>query len=111
MSGTKGNAADIYAKQLFPTCHGYPLWHPEIEPARGLEIQIGDVGFLKDGAFKRIFNATLPSGHSDQIFGTPEQHEALEIKPFLIHRRENIITTPVRSHSVDLLPSREDITT
>ena len=76
MTSTVGDSVyNIYAQQLFPMRHGYPLWHPEIERGRGLEMQIGDVGYLQDGAFIRIFNATLPSDHPDQNFGTPENHE------------------------------------
>jgi hypothetical protein len=53
------SAAAVYAAQLIPKRHGMPLWQPE--PTKFGEVLIGDVGFLDDGCFYRIFNATKPS--------------------------------------------------
>lgn len=49
------SAAEIYANQLLPKRHGLPLWHPE--PTKFGEVLIGDVGFVLDGCFYRLFNA------------------------------------------------------
>lgn len=53
---------DVYAQRLFKYRHGYPLWQPE--PTKFGEVHIGDVGFLRDGAFYRLFNAMQPSSSS-----------------------------------------------
>ncbi|TBU22672.1 WD40 repeat-like protein [Dichomitus squalens] len=80
--------------------HGYPLWHPEIERGKGLVMRIGDVGYLKGGAFFRIFNATLPSDHQDHsAYGTPDNHEPFRIKPILIHTHD-VIESHLCSRSV-----------
>ncbi|KZT71110.1 hypothetical protein DAEQUDRAFT_724476 [Daedalea quercina L-15889] len=50
-------AADVYAGQLYRLGHGYPLWDPN--PPKG-EPFIGDVGFISQGTFHRIFNALEP---------------------------------------------------
>ena len=52
---------DIYAEQLFPVGYGHPLWIPEPNNNRR-EIDIGDVGWLKDGEFRALFNSMKPEG-------------------------------------------------
>ena len=49
---------NIYAKQLFPLRHGYPLLSPTSIDHTGELVtpQIGDVGCLQDGEFIRFFN-------------------------------------------------------
>lgn len=49
---------DVYAQQLLTRRLGYALWQPE--PTKLGEVNIGDVGFLMDGAFYRLFNAINP---------------------------------------------------
>lgn len=46
--------SEVYASSLFPTNEGYALWYPE--PHESGEVQIGDVGYIVDGAFIRLFN-------------------------------------------------------
>lgn len=48
-------AAEIYADQLICRRLGHPLWQPE--PTKFGEVLIGDVGFVRDGCFYRLFNA------------------------------------------------------
>ena len=50
------SAADVYAEQLISRRHGLPLWQPE--PTKFGEVLIGDVGFVQNGCFYRLFNAT-----------------------------------------------------
>ncbi|KAI1791429.1 hypothetical protein LXA43DRAFT_865431, partial [Ganoderma leucocontextum] len=45
----------LYAKQLFPQGYGYPLWQPDPDPTR--EVDIGDVGWMAYGGFCQLFNA------------------------------------------------------
>ncbi|KAI1790665.1 WD40 repeat-like protein [Ganoderma leucocontextum] len=92
---------NIYAKQLFTMRHGYPLWHPEIERDRGLEVKVGDVGYLHEGAFIRIFNATLEADHPDHdMFGVPDGHEPFLVKRFLKHESQSVIESHLCSRSV-----------
>lgn len=53
------SAAEIYANQLLPRRHGLPLWQPE--PTKFGEVLIGDVGFVLEGCFYRLFNAIHPA--------------------------------------------------
>ena len=51
--------SDIYAQELFPLGFGHPLWYPQPSGLTGNQtIDIGDVGYIEDGAFVRLFNVT-----------------------------------------------------
>ena len=51
--------SDTYAQELFPLGFGHPLWYPQPSGLTGNEkIDIGDVGYIEDGAFVRLFNVT-----------------------------------------------------
>jgi hypothetical protein len=72
---------DIFRQELatkYPA-YGHALW----EPSPGVlypPVEIGDVGFIRQGKFHRLFNALLPADHpSHQNFGVPEHHEALQL--------------------------------
>ncbi|KAN0127578.1 hypothetical protein V8E53_014605 [Lactarius tabidus] len=72
---------DIFRHHLlmrFPA-FGHALWEPEpgdLYPA----VKIGDVGYIREGKFHRLFNALLPAedeSHAD--FGVPEHHEPITL--------------------------------
>jgi hypothetical protein len=81
---------DIFRDQLalkYPA-YGHALWEPN---PWGLysAVQVGDVGFIGEGKFHRLFNALLPEDHpSHENFGVPEHHKPL--KPRI--QRHNIFT-------------------
>lgn len=56
-------AAVTYAEQLVRRGHGLPLWHPEPQPEPFGETDIGDVGFVSEGRFIRLFNALHTADH------------------------------------------------
>ena len=71
---------DIFRDQLAIKYHafGHALWEPDpggqYPPA-----EVGDVGFIREGKFHRLFNALLMAGHpSHGRFGVPEYHEPLQ---------------------------------
>lgn len=72
-------AYDIYTEQLRELRRGDALYHPE--PALGqMPVEIGDVGFTKQGAFCRLFNASRPV--ADPInaqFGVPHDFQLLDL--------------------------------
>ncbi|TFY62032.1 hypothetical protein EVJ58_g4127 [Rhodofomes roseus] len=87
--GSELTAWDVYAKQLLILGHGYPLWDPRpANCAKG--VQIGDVGYIDNGAFIRIFNAManqdddLNAGH-----GVPSNYQ-----PFIRGDRSSVVNTP-----------------
>ena len=69
---------EIFREQLaikYPS-YGYALWEPRPEnPNR--PVQVGDVGFILEGRFCRLFNALLPADDPSQEFGVPEYYEPL----------------------------------
>ena len=80
---------NVYREQLTSKYHGLALWNPK--PVKGLydhcgHVSIGDVGYLCDGDFVRMFNVTLPwDDPSNDKFGKPEKYEVLKLD----HIREN----------------------
>ncbi|GJE91470.1 hypothetical protein PsYK624_076200 [Phanerochaete sordida] len=75
--------AYTYAEQLLSRGYGLPLWRPE--PTKFGEVQLGDVGFVEDGRFYRLFNVTRPADDPLNRFGVPEGFETLQINEEL-HR-------------------------
>ena len=69
---------DIFRDQLgvkYPA-FGHALWEPN--PGRYTPVEVGDVGFIREGKFHRLFNALLPADHpSHERFGVPEHYEPL----------------------------------
>ena len=65
----------VYPSSLFCLGLGYALWYPEPHDLTG-EARIGDVGYIDDGSFVRLFNldASAKPDHrvtcwgSDKIF-------------------------------------------
>ena len=73
---------DIFRDQLgikYPV-FGHALWDPNPQSGRLYSpVEVGDVGFICEGKFHRLFNALLPADHpSHQRFGVPEYHEPLQ---------------------------------
>ncbi|KAH9020579.1 hypothetical protein EDB85DRAFT_518885 [Lactarius pseudohatsudake] len=62
----------------FPA-YGHALWEPgpgNLYPA----VEVGDVGYISQGKFRRLFNVLLPASHpSHKNFGVPEYHEQLKL--------------------------------
>jgi hypothetical protein len=76
---------NIYREQLSSQYHGLALWDPK--PVENLykqpgHVSIGDVGYLDNGAFMRMFNVTLPwDDPSNKLLGEPGPGKYELIKP------------------------------
>ena len=69
---------DIFRGQLaikYPA-YGLALWEPSL-PRLYSPVEIGDVGFIREGRFHRLFNALLSADHPSHKLGVPEYHEPL----------------------------------
>jgi hypothetical protein len=73
----------IYREHLSSHDRGLALWDPN--PVEKLHkqpghVSIGDVGYLEDGAFMRMFNVTLPwDDPSNKLHGKPpDKYESIE---------------------------------
>ncbi|KAG6881230.1 hypothetical protein C0993_002288, partial [Termitomyces sp. T159_Od127] len=74
----------VYARQLLPKRHGYPLWVPEpygnSVSYRTKGVRIGDVGYVtEDGAFETLFNLRASPTDPINYRGVPEGFEQIRI--------------------------------
>ena len=81
---------NVYRERLTSQFHGIALWSPN--PVQSLydygRVSIGDVGYLRDGKFTRMFNVTLPwDDPSNGKLGTPDRYDPLE-RDFVVRRSE-----------------------
>ncbi|KAI0293408.1 hypothetical protein BC826DRAFT_381343 [Russula brevipes] len=72
---------DIFREEIatkYPA-YGHALWKPS---PGGLyhAVEVGDVGFIREGYFHRLFNILLPEGHPSHRDGVPQNHEPLELR-------------------------------
>ena len=69
---------DIFREELalkYPA-YGHALWQPSPGESYA-EVDIGDVGFIRGGYFRRLFNILLPEDHESHRDGVPQHHEPL----------------------------------
>ena len=73
----------VYQDQLTTLSHGLALWDPNPLKEFYDRVSIGDVGYLYEGSFFRMFNVMLPWNHdSNRTLGEPEPYESLDCGPF-----------------------------
>ncbi|KAH9171912.1 hypothetical protein EDB89DRAFT_1028605 [Lactarius sanguifluus] len=82
---------DTYQDQLASLYHGHALWVPD--PA-GLydHVRVGDVGYVRQGYFLRLFNALLSANDPTQVYGVPEGFVPLNLGPFTNIRTLNLFS-------------------
>jgi hypothetical protein len=73
----------VYRDQLSALSHGLALWNPNPPKKIYNYVSIGDVGYLHEGMFIRMFNVTLPwDDPSNGLLGKPEPYDPLDCGPF-----------------------------
>ena len=90
----------VYREELASLYHGLALWDPNPpeaigDPPRAIydKVSIGDVGYVREGGFIRMFNVMLPWDHeSNRVLGEPVPYESLSFGPFA-----NILQKPFES--------------
>ncbi|KAI0323503.1 hypothetical protein GY45DRAFT_1349778 [Cubamyces sp. BRFM 1775] len=91
---------DIYAQQLEPLGYGYPLWTPDPAPGAA-QVDIGDVGFIKDGEFIALFNIFRGEGEEQPRGRVPTGHVPLDISNVeVVGPRDKISHSPLYSRSI-----------
>ena len=70
-------AYETYASALITKGHGHALWEPDPGDYPGVEL--GDVGFIDEGGFIRLFNASAGDNDPRNRFGLPQGHSHLPI--------------------------------
>jgi hypothetical protein len=74
---------NVYRDQLSALALGLALWNPSPPKHIYNNVSIGDVGYLQDGTFIRMFNVMLSWDHpSNRTLGHPEPYEPLDCGPF-----------------------------
>ncbi|KAM5536984.1 hypothetical protein V8D89_009313 [Ganoderma adspersum] len=92
---------DIYAEQLFPSGYGHPLWKPEPNPSSGREVFIGDVGWLKEGEFRALFNSMKDADDPiNEEKSVPRDYTVFESTNMSIGRSDKITSSIVFSRSI-----------
>ena len=84
---------DIFRHHLLTKypAYGHALWEPN-PGGRYPAVAVGDVGFIEEGQFHRLFNVLLNPNHpSHNIYGVPEENEQL-----IPHVQDHIITGTLR---------------
>ena len=93
----------IYSSTLSSLGQGYALWYPE--PHSTGELQVGDVGYIRDGAFVRLFNINgAKTEHKvtawEPPFAAPQD---LPADVFRIDKRKSSLAPGhYRSHGVEM---------
>ena len=66
---------DIFREELATnnSTYGHALWEPN-PGGHGTAVEIGDVGFIREGRFHRLFNIPL-SGDDPSHQGVSQRHE------------------------------------
>ena len=72
---------DIFRHHLgmkYPA-YGHALWEPS--KMFSYPVEVGDVGFIREGRFHRLFNVFLPADDpSHRNYGVPGYHEQLTLR-------------------------------
>ena len=94
-------APEVYSSQLQIYRMGMALWFPEPDDAQD-EVEIGDVGFIWDGSFTKLFNATVAADAPQNRNGVPIGFDPLNFdRRRLVRKREEILKDgPLCSRSV-----------
>lgn len=70
----------LYASQMIKLGYGVPLWQPA--PLHNYErVQVGDVGYVREGRFHLLFSAGVPLGSRVKGVDVPSDFEYLDVGP------------------------------
>lgn len=76
--------SEIYAFQLERLGLGHALWCPE-GPSGSNDVTVGSVGYIEDGTFYELFNASYPASHERNTGkSVPPGHEPSDLDGFVV---------------------------
>ena len=84
--------ASSYATQLISKQLGYPLWEPD--PGQKPGVELADVGYISEGSFIRLFNASKERTDTSNHLGIPEGYVPLHVREQDILRRTPLPKKP-----------------
>ena len=76
---------EIYSQELVSLGKGYALWEPD--PSSRPQVELGDVGYIRDGGFHRLFNIHLQPDDPHQPSILPQGFEVLPSEPSRVYSR------------------------
>jgi hypothetical protein len=82
---------DTFREQLAISysSYGCALWDPD--PAALYDpVEVGDVGYIREGKFHRLFNVLLPKDHPSHNNDVPEYHEELQLVNHIAAARDDL---------------------
>lgn len=101
---------DIYAQQLFPVGYGHPLWVPEPSSTSGREVLIGDVGWLKEGEFRALFNSMREGNDPiNQEKYVPQDFTVFSPSNISIGKTDKITASMVFSRSINASDAQAEV--
>ena len=80
--------ASIYAEQLAHLCQGYALYDPNPKDRDHEKVQLGDIGYIEDGAFVQLFNIFTDGNRVGGTRPVPDNFSSLPI-----HQRDQACIT------------------
>jgi len=66
-----------YANALISKGYGYPLWEPD--PVECAPVELADVGYISEGGFIKLFNASREADDQNNRLGLPRQHTRFSV--------------------------------
>ena len=72
---------DIFREELATkySTYGHALWEPS-PGGHYTAVEIGDVGFIREGRFHRLFNILLSGDDPSHQGGVPQRHDPLVLR-------------------------------
>lgn len=89
-----------YARYLSCLNHGYALFEPDPASCDFDQVRVGDVGYVQDGAFCRLFNVCVSSDDPINTLGVPTGFEPLPERFRKLQRRTTLPPGLMSSRSV-----------
>ena len=84
-----------YANALITKGHGYPLWEPN--PGEYAPVELADIGYIHDGGFVKLFNASKSRDDWSNRLGFPKEHIPLQVGD--VQRKEPLPKKPAHISS------------
>jgi len=96
------SAWDIYYKEMLSQGHGHAVW--EADPGLDAPVDIADIGYMENGAFIRLFNASKNIGDVSNDMGNPDGYSPLHrgtIREGTLSASSTIMSDTILQHQVE----------
>jgi hypothetical protein len=95
---------NVYREQLTSLFHGHALWEPDPTNLYA-QVSVGDVGYVKEGCFFRMFNVLLEwNDPLNYTLCEPEPYSRLDLGQFVNVRESRFNRGDSYSRCVTIIP-------